>query len=136
MKTEVLTNNPDIAAYMPADFSLVLMEEGDPSAVLLTARDRIHLGAKLLAHPMTGRLLPNETPYRMAVLECLQASSGPAKGSGPSLDLPSLEIIEYCLAEESKYAKMRKKYDAQVLADLRFIDCELFRSILLELGAR
>ena len=102
--------------------------------------DRIHLGAKLLAHPMAGRLRPNETPYRTVVLDLGQenasASSAHRRPQDPHIDLTSLEIIEYCLAEEEKYAPMRIKYDAQLLPDLQFISCEIFRSILEELKVR
>ena len=97
---------------------------GSAEDVLTAARDRIHLGAKLLAHPMAGRLRPNETPYRTVVLE---------ETEGP-LDLSSFEIIEYCLAEEKKYESSRKKYDEPLLPDLRFINCEILKSILEELS--
>ena len=124
---EVITNNPDIERLVPEDFALTLKTGGTSLEVFTLARDRIHLGAKLLAHPMAGRLRPNETPYAAAVLE------GSADGS---IDFPSLEIIEYCLAEEHKYAEMPKKYDELLLPDLRFISCELFQSILQELNIR
>ncbi|MBO5517264.1 MAG: GrdX family protein [Firmicutes bacterium] len=137
MRTEIISNNPDIETLVPKTFSFTAMEGSSAGAVLTAARDRIHLGARLLAHPMAGRLRPNETPYMTVVLECPSApstSSGNASGNG--LDLPSLEIIEYCLAEEEKYANMRKKYDELLLPDLRFISCELFTGILQELGIR
>lgn len=137
MQAEVITNNPDIEGLAPKEFSLVLMEGSTAKAVLTAARDRIHLGAKLLAHPMAGRLRPNETPYRTVVLDLGQenasASSAHRRPQDPHIDLTSLEIIEYCLAEEEKYAPMRIKYDAQLLPDLQFISCEIFRSILEEL---
>ena len=127
----IISNNPDIEALVPKTFSFTGMEGSPAKAVLTAARDRIHLGAKLLAHPMAGRLRPNETPYMTVVL-----ASPADSGHGTSLDLPSLDIIEYCLAEEEKYANMQKKYDAALLPDLRFISCELFTGILQELGIR
>jgi len=133
---EIISNNPDIEALVPKSFSFTGMEGSSARAVLIAARDRIHLGARLLAHPMAGRLRPNETPYMTVVLERPSTGSGPVFEVDPSIDLPSLEIIEYCLAEEEKYANMHKKYDAALLPDLRFISCELFTGILQELGAR
>ncbi|MBR5640604.1 MAG: GrdX family protein [Firmicutes bacterium] len=122
MKAVIISNNVDIEDLLPSAFSFLLLD-GSAKDVLTAARDRIHLGAKLLAHPMAGRLRPNETPYMTVVLD----------DSRGELDLPSFEIIEYCLAEEEKYAPMRKKYDETLLPDLRFINCELFQSILEEL---
>jgi len=124
MEMTVITNNPELEALAPKGCAFQAMEGRSAREVLQAARDRIHLGAKLLAHPMAGRLRPNETPYMTAILQ---------EGPG-GLDLQSLEIIEYCLAEEAKYAPMRKKYDDALLPDLRFISGELFQSILRELG--
>ena len=123
MKASIFSNNVDIEDLVPSAFSFHLLD-GSAKDVLTAARDRIHLGAKLLAHPMAGRLRPNETPYMTVVLE--ERKNSP-------LDLPSLEIIEYCLAEEAKYAPMRKKYDETLLPELRFISCELLKSVLQEL---
>ena len=124
MKASIISNNVDIEDLVPSAFSLFLLPGGSAEDVLTAARDRIHLGAKLLAHPMAGRLRPNETPYRTVILE---------ETEGP-LDLSSFEIIEYCLAEEKKYANSRKKYDEPLLPDLRFINCEILKSILEELS--
>ncbi len=124
MKASIISNNVDIEDLVPSAFSLFLLPDAPAKDVLTAARDRVHLGAKLLAHPMAGRLRPNETPYRTVVLE---------DAEGP-LDLPSFEIIEYCLAEEEKYGKSRKKYDGLMLPDLRFINCEILKSILEELS--
>lgn len=122
MKASIFSNNVDIEDLLPSAFSFHPVD-GSAADVLTAARDRIHLGAKLLAHPMAGRLRPNETPYITVVLD----------DSGGPLDLPSFEIIEYCLAEENKYEGMRKKYDETLLPDLRFINCELLKSVLEEL---
>ena len=124
MKASIISNNVDIEDLVPSAFSLFLLPGASAEDVLTAARDRIHLGAKLLAHPMAGRLRPSETPYRTVVLE---------EAEGP-LDLSSFEIIEYCLAEEKKYADSRKKYDEPLLPDLRFINCEILKSILEELS--
>ena len=124
MKASIISNNEDIEDLVPSAFSFFLLPGASAAEILAAARDRVHLGAKLLAHPMAGRLRPNETPYMTVVLEDRE---------GP-LDLSSFEIIEYCLAEEKKYENSRKKYDALVLPDLRFINCEIFKSILEELS--
>ena len=124
MKASIISNNEDIEDLVPSAFSLFLLPGASAEDVLTAARDRIHLGAKLLAHPMAGRLRPNETPYRTVVLEETEGL----------LDLSSFEIIEYCLAEEKKYESSRKKYDEPLLPDLRFINCEILKSILEELS--
>ena len=124
MKASIISNNVDIEDLVPSAFSLFLLPGASAEDVLTAARDRIHLGAKLLAHPMAGRLRPNETPYRTVVLEETEGL----------LDLSSFEIIEYCLAEEKKYESSRKKYDEPLLPDLRFINCEILKSILEELS--
>ena len=111
MKASIISNNVDIEDLVPSAFSLFLLPGGSAEDVLTAARDRIHLGAKLLAHPMAGRLRPNETPYRTVVLE---------ETEGP-LDLSSFEIIEYCLAEEKKYASLRDLMQTLYPADIATI---------------
>ena len=85
-KAEIISNNPDIEALVPKTFSFTGMEGSPAKAVLTAARDRIHLGAKLLAHPMAGRLRPNETPYMTVVLAPPAPSTGgpggPFQGAG------------------------------------------------------
>jgi hypothetical protein len=36
--------------------------------VLLTVRDHIHSGARLLTHPQAGSVKPYETPYRSVLV--------------------------------------------------------------------
>ncbi|MBP5749314.1 MAG: GrdX family protein [Firmicutes bacterium] len=126
-KARIISNNTDIEDLVPSAFSVTFLPGAAARDVLTAARDSIHLGAKLLAHPMAGRLRPNETPYLTVFLE---------ERDGAPLDLPSLEIIEYCLAEDAKYEGARKKYDKALLPDLRFISRELFESTLQELDIR
>ncbi|MCR4804967.1 MAG: GrdX family protein [Clostridia bacterium] len=127
MKASIISNNVDIEDLLPSAFSVTFLPGAPAREVLRAARDRIHLGAKLLAHPMAGRLRPNETPYMTVFLK---------EADGVPLDLPSLEIIEYCLAEDAKYANAGKKYDEAMLPDLRFIGRELAESTLKELDIR
>lgn len=117
MKTLIITNNPKVNIEFENKERIEYYPNADQSEILLKARDRIHLGAKLIMHPMLGRIKPHETPYKSVYLE---------EESG-SVDVNSLIIIEDSIAETNKFSdpRIRKKYDELLLPDLQYIDCLL-----------
>ncbi len=84
--------------------------------VLIVVRDMIHQGHKLLSHPLSGSVKPNETPYKSILI---------SKSTG-SLDVDSLQIIEDSISTCDKFMKNPIEYgynnqDA-LLADFSEID--------------
>jgi hypothetical protein len=86
--------------------------------VLILTRNFIHKGHKLLTHPLSGSVKPNETPYKSIVISA-QASA---------LDLQSVSIIEESIACYKKFDE--KKIPRDGLNDFMEIDCGLIESNL------
>jgi len=132
MKPIIITNNPKVFAeffagddsrHSPAevDFRKDLTQE----EILLKARDLIHLGGRLIIHPMMGRIKPHETPYKSVFLEI------PEEGEeGAGTDFMSVTIIEDSIAETRKLLNdtLMLKYDDSMLTDLQYLDYLLIRS--------
>lgn len=120
----IITNNPKVNAEYSGKYMVEYHEDMDQLAVLRKARDYIHLGAKLIAHPMMGRIKPHETPYKSVIMEKLTGN----------LDFLSLQIIEDSIKETTKFLTntYMQKYDDLLLPDLAFIDSLLMASALEE----
>lgn len=116
----ILTNNPKVYnAYknlLSVEFFLGLTQED----ILVKGRDYIQLGAKLLIHPMLGRIRPNETPYKSLLLEV----------GGEETDVYSVLIIEDSIKMTKKILNNTayRKYDDSLLEELQYLDKELFDS--------
>ena len=128
METLIITNNPRVEEEILHNRKkwrrvdrTELFREKDQMEILIMARNLIHLGAKLVMHPMTGRIRPHETPYKSVFLE---VTSG-------ELDMESLIMIEDSIWETQKFLNggLPQKYDDRDLPDLRYVDW-----LLLEAG--
>ena len=125
MYTYVVTNNTMVSEKLDGIMEVYLFPECDAMQILIKARDRIHLGDKLVAHPMAGRIRPNESPYKTVLLERHQGE----------LDIMSFTVIEDSIAMVKKYIEggMPIHY-GEVLDDLAMIDWELLKSALDEMS--
>ena len=96
------------------------MPQASYKDVLQQARDLIHQHHRLVTHPLSGSIKPNETPYKSVVI---------TDAPGPSLDINSLNIIEESLAVYEKFAAMGlppfDKYPSHVLEEFMIIDHQL-----------
>lgn len=128
MKALIITNNPKVniekanMTLLCKNLEIEYREDAEQDEILKLARDRIHLGAKLVIHPMMGRIKPHETPYKSVFLEIPDD-----KKSSPdnfSSDVTSIMIIEESIAETLKFLNntYRKKYDESFLPDLQYLD--------------
>jgi len=116
VRVEIITNNPDVRdAYEPQTVYL----PGDVRAVFITVRDRVHAGAKILSHPLSGSIKPWESPYKSVVIS-------PQQGA---LDFASLQLIESALEKLGNRAAPPYT-DASLLEDFRIIDLDLMRSAM------
>lgn len=102
-------------------------EDASQDEILIMARDMIYLGARLVMHPMAGRIKPHETPYKSVFLEVPDERE---RERGISSDFMSITIIEDSIQETKKFLTntYMKKYDDSLLPDLQFIDYLLLKS--------
>ena len=134
MKPLIITNNPKMQVEFlmnPSDLyrdvDIDFREGADQMEILRAARDLIHLGAKLVVHPMMGRVKPHETPYKSVFLEVPEDDG---RAGGPGCDFMSITIIEDSMAVTAKLLNdtFIKKYDDSMLPDLQEIDRLLIRT--------
>lgn len=113
MKRTIVTNNDYVRDKYKDDFDMIYVDKVDNyTGVLLKARDLIHEGYKLLTHPLSGSVKPNETPFKTIILE---------KGKG--LDQDGLIIIEEAIATINKFLNIEKTpdYNERVIDDCKVI---------------
>jgi len=117
---KLVTNNPRAKAWWAESESFhvhILWQSGGFISVLTAARDLVHQGWRLLNHPLSSSIKPNQTPYKTLVLV-----------PGQQLDLPSLQAVEAALEAVAKLGTFPGA-DANVLADLELLDLEMCKDI-------
>ena len=117
MKRTIVTNNDYVRDKYKDDFDMIYIDKVDNyTGVLLKARDLIHEGYKLLTHPLSGSVKPNETPFKTIILE---------KGTG--LDQDGLIIIEEAIGAINKFLNIEKTpdYNERVIDDCKVIDLSI-----------
>lgn len=134
-KFEIITNNPLVTDTITNINNTELNTLID---VLTLARDRVHLGAKIISHPLAGSVKPHETPYRSIILSHCR----------DQLDFQSLNTIEQAI---ERYHILCKKYPGHLVqtqddiaahypekkrSDFQLIDCQLIKSSLSSFGFR
>ncbi|TDT50729.1 GrdX family protein [Fonticella tunisiensis] len=97
--------------------------EGSLLDVLIKVRDYIHLGHRLMTHPLMGSIKPNQTPYKTVAIT-LKAYE--------SVDLNSLILIENSIEITLKLLnnKPPRNWPEEVLEDYRAVDFELIKNAL------
>ena len=117
MKRTIVTNNDYVRDKYKDDFDMIYVDKVDNyTGVLFKARDLIHEGYKLLTHPLSGSVKPNETPFKTIILE---------KGTG--LDQDGLIIIEEAIGTINKFLNIEKtpNYNERVIDDCKVIDLSI-----------
>mgnify|MGYP000852403455 CR=1 FL=1 len=122
---EILSNNPRVAAKYP---DVTVFRGINVQNIFLLARDRIHQGAVLVNHPLSGSVKPNESPYKSLVVS---VSSDPTL-----LDLDSLRMIESAQDVLKKLQDRNRTYSDAVLEDFQVIDLDLLESAIKALPSR
>lgn len=116
---EILTNNPKVRDEFTKHSEYIIEYYNvDLLGILMVVRDKIHMGWKLLTHPLSGSIKPNETPYKsMALIR------------GDSLDFDSLSIIEDSILTVKKFQeiKVTPSWAESILDDFQVIDFDLIR---------
>ncbi|NLJ98054.1 MAG: GrdX protein [Tissierellia bacterium] len=117
MKRIIVTNNRYVYEKFKDTLEMEYYEDFTYLDILSYVRDKIHEGYKLITHPLSGSVKPNETPYKSIVIG--EKSS--------ALDLDSLRIIEESIATTKKFIsnKPTPNWTETVLDDFRVIDLSL-----------
>lgn len=120
MNELIITNNPKVNIEFSNIYCVEFYPEADQMEILTRARDYVHLGSRLIMHPMMGRIKPHETPYKSVFLQ--------VERNEPHFE--SIIIVEESLAETKKFLEntAQTKYDDRLLDDLQFIDLQLLQS--------
>jgi len=119
MAVVLLTNNPLAEKKLKNEIQIVFEEEQDYLGILKNARNRIHQGAVLLTHPLSGSIKPSETPFKSLLL----------KEGEKTLDTGSLQMIEDAIQVAERMIEQTgvRKWTELILADFQLIDCDLIR---------
>ena len=134
----LVTNNPLVEAQYSSRFKVVFLSTG-LTGVLTHVRDYVHKGHKLLTHPLSGSVKPNETPYKSVLLSAAAGIDGTAAaaeitaaagtaGAQAETDFQSVSIIEECITAAQKFPP--KQIPEDYLHDLQVVDLALIQSAL------
>lgn len=118
----IITNNPLVVEKLQADIPVVYRDVSY-LALLKEVRDRIHMGGRLLSHPLSGSVKPGETPYKSVML---------LSGKG-DVDERSLSLIENAIQACAKFTQ-KGPYRPEVDKDFQLIDWTLLESALASAG--
>lgn len=122
----IITNNQKVFDTYKDTWKIEYHEDYSLLKILECCRDQIHLGKKLLTHPLTGSVKPNETPFKSVML---------SSDHGP-LDMESLSIIENAIEVTKKFLNNHevKNWPQKILDDFRLIDFGLITSGIESVG--
>jgi len=113
----LVTNNPLVQAQFQRDIKVEYIET-NLLGVLTKVRDLIHKGHRLLTHPLSGSVKPNETLYKTVLLT--EAKEG--------TDTQSVTIIEECIITAQKFPT--RHIPKQYKHDMQVVDLSLIRTVL------
>ena len=119
MKVKVITNNSMVYDLFSKDWDVDYLDTSY-KGVLRETRDYIHKGYKLLTHPLSGSVKPNETPYKTILVS----------EDGNNLNLESLSIIEKSIESTEKFYINSNEINEEVLEDFREIDLSLIENVI------
>lgn len=122
MKYIIVTNN-NLVYEKYNDKLRVEFKHQTYEQVLIRVRDLIHSGHKLLTHPLSGSVKPNETIFKTIIVSEQQ----------DILDLDSLRIIEQSLETTKKFGINRHLLTEDMINDFSLVDLSLIESVISKL---
>ena len=113
----LITNNPLVFERFCDSYRVEFLEV-PLCQILIRTRDLVHEGHRLLTHPLSGSVKPNETPYKSILVS----------GDKGKVDEQSLRIIEESIHKAQSFAPshIAEKH----LADLQLVDFSLISNAL------
>ncbi len=125
MKNFVLiTNNDQVEQFYKEQIQVIFLKDGTYEDVLLKVREYIHQGHKLISHPMSGSIKPNETPYKSVIVE--------KEKSEIKECFDSTIIIENCLESFRKFQEIRHtpNWPDDIREDFKTIDLSFMKNAI------
>ncbi len=121
MNKIIITNNSKVFKKYYSFYEVIYMENGNYMDVLEMTRDLIHTGCKLLTHPMSGSLKPNQTPYKSIIV------SGNKK-----TDYKSVVLIENSIEASRKFLKFKQTplWNEKIKEDFKTVDLSLIENVV------
>jgi len=113
----LVTNNPLVETQYKTGF-LVEYQDTNMLEILMTVRDKVHIGYKILTHPLSGSLKPNEAEYKTVLLS----------GTPAETDPQSVTIIEESIQTALKFQP--KPTPEQYKKDKQIVDLSLIQSAI------
>lgn len=114
MKAFIVTNNVSVKEKYAAED--ILFFDVSYGEILVKVRDMCHKGHKLLTHPLSGSVKPNETPFKSIMVA--------KEISKPDYE-ESIRLIELAVQTYNKFPKLDIIWNEQILDDFRTVDLEL-----------
>jgi len=121
----IVTNNPKVFQKFNGKYEIEYLENKSYLDVLLMVRDKLHKGHKLLSHPLSGSVKPNETPFKSILIS-------QKKGK---IDFGSLSILENSIATYEKFIKIKRlpDWNQDVVVDFMVVDLSLLENTLVNI---
>lgn len=115
-EVRIISNNP-LVTLGSDDYRI---SGYDVLKVLEKLRDLVHLGHRLLTHPLAGSIKPNENPFKSVVIS----------DKASNIDVTSVLIAEDSYERAKRMLKDRpiKEYSENVLEDMKRIDLFLLEA--------
>ncbi|MBC7087598.1 MAG: GrdX family protein [Tissierellales bacterium] len=125
MSIIIITNNPKVFQKFNGKYEIEYLENESYLDVLLMVRDKLHKGHKLLSHPLSGSVKPNETPFKSILIS-------QKKGK---IDFGSLSILENSIATYEKFIKIKRlpDWNQDVVVDFMVVDLSLLENTLVNI---
>ncbi len=122
MNEIILTNNSKVNDKYKSKFEIEFIEKSGYLNILFEARNMIYRGYRLLTHPMSSSLKPNQTKFRSIILQKNQNN----------LDTESILMIERAIESAEKFLKFKKTpdWDEKILDDFRTVDMSIIEGVL------
>lgn len=124
IRSKIITNNILSHDKLKDDFDIDFVE-GTMLDVMITVRDYLHKGYRLLTHPLMGSVKPNETPYKSVAI-----SLKPENGT----DYDSIMLIENSIETVQRFLSIKplRNWPQSVLEDFSVIDYDLIKNALIK----
>lgn len=119
LKYFILTNNPYVREQYDG-LKEVMFVETSYKGIIERAKELILDGYKMLTHPLSGSVKPNETPYKSIMFK---------KEKG-ELDVNSLDIINKAEIAVNKFSTLKEKWKEDAIKDFQAIDFTLIDSAM------
>ena len=119
MKFVLMSNNPLVRDSYSGKYEVCFVD-GSYMDVLIATRDRCHAGCRLLSHPLSGSVKPNETLYKSVMI---------SKDAG-SVDFDSVIMIEDAITTAAKFGPVRRNWREQECRDFQLVDLTLIVSAI------